>query len=325
MKYVLTGATGHVGNNVLRYLLEQKEKVKILVRREKDESFAGLDVEVCVGDLLNEDYLNANIKSDSVVIHSAGIVDITKGNEKLMYDTNVVATKKIVDECIRKKAKLIYIGSTDAIYKESKDEKVSEPVDYYPEYFKDNYAVTKATASKYVLEKLNKKELRGCIIIPSAVIGPNDFKISSVGQAFLDCINHKMMGRMKGGYNFIDARDLAQAIYQASINSNSNQYLITGTDVSIDEMIKSIYKHLGRNKLPLYFPLWLVYIGAIFAPMFAKIKGTKPIFTIKMVKTVNGNHNYDNTLAKSELGLKIRSYEESISDSLDWLKEYKTQ
>lgn len=325
MNYVLTGATGHVGNNILRLLLDKKQQVKILVRRPSDESFNGLNTEVVVGNLLDADFLSNNINKDSIVIHSAGIVDITKGNEKLMYDTNVVATQMIVDECIRKEAKFIYIGSTDAVYKSNESEIVKEPIDYYPDKFKDNYAKTKATASKYVLEKLNNKELKGCIIIPSAVIGPNDYKISSVGQALLDCINHKMMGRMKGGYNFIDARDLAEAIYTASIDAKSNQYMITGMNVTIDQMIRSIYKHLNREKLPMYYPLWLVYIGAIFVPIFSKIKGTKPIFTIKMIKTVNGNHNYDNSLAKDELDLNVRPYEDSISDSLDWLKENKVK
>ena len=69
MAYVLTGATGHIGNNLARMLTSQNEKVKLLVRK-IDESIEGLDVEYIVGNVFDKEFLLKNIEKDDIVIYS---------------------------------------------------------------------------------------------------------------------------------------------------------------------------------------------------------------------------------------------------------------
>ena len=52
MVYLVTGATGLVGNNVTRQLLERGHAVRVLVRRNSDpRPFQGLEVEKVEGDV----------------------------------------------------------------------------------------------------------------------------------------------------------------------------------------------------------------------------------------------------------------------------------
>ena len=75
MSYVITGATGHIGNNLVRTLVKNNEHVKVLVRR-IDKSIENMNIQYCVGDIFDENFLNENINSDDIVIHLAGIIDI---------------------------------------------------------------------------------------------------------------------------------------------------------------------------------------------------------------------------------------------------------
>jgi uncharacterized protein YbjT (DUF2867 family) len=66
--YVVTGATGQVGSNVVEYLLEKKEKVRILARSaQKGESFVKRGAELVVGDVKDKDSLAVAFKGAEVV------------------------------------------------------------------------------------------------------------------------------------------------------------------------------------------------------------------------------------------------------------------
>ena len=70
MAYVVTGATGHIGNNLVKRLIGLNQKVRILTRR-VDESIDNLQAEYKIGDVFNREFLLENINSEDVVIHLA--------------------------------------------------------------------------------------------------------------------------------------------------------------------------------------------------------------------------------------------------------------
>ena len=280
-KIIITGSTGHIGNNLVRCLVNNypEIKIKLLVRNPNDKSINDLNVEKVVGDITDIDYLSKEIEEDSIVVHSAGYIDVTNKEKDRVELINNIATRKIVDICVKNKIKkLIYISSVDAIYKD-KDGLITEPKEMFPELLKSEYGKSKAKATKYVLDKLESKELSGTIIYPSAVIGPYDYKVSSVGQALVDNIHNRIMARMKGGYNFIDVRDLSNAIAYACLNEVGYSYLVTGENMTIDELFLVIKNKLNKKRLPIKLPLWLVMGISNFAPMYYKMRKVKPVFT----------------------------------------------
>ena len=52
MNILVTGATGLLGNNIVRTLLDQgQHSVRVLVRKRDDQSLTGLNVDVASGDV----------------------------------------------------------------------------------------------------------------------------------------------------------------------------------------------------------------------------------------------------------------------------------
>ncbi len=56
---VVTGATGHVGANVIRMLLERGERVRAVVHENGGNALDGLDIEKVKGDVTNRESLVA--------------------------------------------------------------------------------------------------------------------------------------------------------------------------------------------------------------------------------------------------------------------------
>ncbi len=319
-KIFITGATGHIGNNLVRYLLTNYKDldIQLLVRNEDDEAINDLQVNKIVGNITNKDFLIQIIEENSIIVHCAGLIDITNKKYQELEKINYQWTKDLIDVCIDKKiSKFIYISSVDAIYKES-SEQITEPVILYPNKLNSYYGKTKAMATNYVLDKINQQLISGTIIYPSAVIGPNDFKVSSIGQVLVDNIHNRIMARIDGGYNFIDVRDLAKAITYSMFNEVKSSYLVTGENLTVDELFVIINQKLNKKKMPIKLPFKLVLFISDLITIYYKLRKVKPVFTKYALNTLHSNHCYNNQLAKIELNLEITPVKKSIEDAIDW-------
>lgn len=312
MAYVIIGATGHIGNNLVRMLVEENQEVKVLVRK-IDRSIENLNVTYIVGDVLNKEFLLKNINKNDIVIHLAGIIDIKNKLQKETNDINYLGTVKVVNASIEKNAKrLIYLSTVDCIYKETMDEVVKEPTRMRVEMFNQNYPISKAKATEYVMRKMNEKHNTTiAIVYPSCVFGINDYKPSAIGRVILDSINGKMQFGINGGYNFIDVVDLVKAIITLSKMDNNDSYILSGYNITVRKMYETINKVLGVNKKIRNVPMFLVKLAIPFVSYLSN-------FTLK---TITENCNYDNSKAVEELGFSLTSFEESMKNTIEWFKE----
>ena len=321
MKYIVTGATGHIGNNLVKLLLSLGHDVTILIRNINDPAIKEFNCSKLIGDLSDSTFIENSIEPDSIVIHSAGVIDITEKQVEQMMKVNVDATINLVQICIKKKVKkFIYLSSTDAI--PGYNTKLSEPNEFALDGLSTYYGITKGIASDYVLKVLKQGMLDGCIICPSAVLGTRDFKVSSQGSVVKNCLKKKICFYTRGNYNFVDVDDVCIAIYNASISSPSYVYLVTGVDVTIKEFFKTIYKGLNKKPIMIYSPYWLTIVGTWFSPLYYKLTNKKPVYTKMAIKTLNDKKTFDNSLAKKEIGLKESDFQDVVNKTIDWFKRF---
>jgi dihydroflavonol-4-reductase len=74
---LVTGATGHIGNVLVRELLAQGEKIRVmLLPNENSKALDGLDVERVQGDVLDVESLRRAMDGIKIVYHLAGIISI---------------------------------------------------------------------------------------------------------------------------------------------------------------------------------------------------------------------------------------------------------
>lgn len=328
--FYITGATGHLGRNVVLKLLNRDDVDYIVcLVLENDNYIPFIDpnnkIKYVKGDVLNKDsldYFLSNYKSEkNIVIHSAGLISIYKKKDEKVMNVNVNGTKNILDSSLKNKIdRFIYISSVDAIKKDKKGE-VVEPKDFNPSYVEGIYGKSKAIATNLVLS-YNNLGLETISIHPSALFGPNDYYKGPINTALTKFYNDKLKVIVTGGYDIVDARDIAEGIISASIKGKgNNSYILSGYKLKIKELINISAKVLNKKSYRICLSAKFVKIFAPLLEFISKRKHKKPLFTAYSMDCLHQNYNYSSKKAEQELDFKLTPLEDSLKDTFEWIKK----
>ncbi len=326
--YIITGATGFLGNNIIRKLEKNADSEirAFVLNGESIKSLENLKCKIYYGDVTKEETLSSifeNIDDKEVfVIHCAAVVYIKAKYNPLVYNVNVNGTKNIVNKVIESKAKLIYINSVHAIPEKPNNEVITETTDFDPDNVKGLYAKTKAEAAKYVIDAVKNKNLNACIIHPTGIIGPNDFGNSHLTQLVKEITSGKLFACVKGGYDFVDVRDVADGVISACENGTKGEcYILSNRYITIKKLCDLICNAQGREKIKIVLPIGIAKLVAPLFEVYYNFKKQTPIFTKYSLYTLSSNANFSNDKAKEKLGFKNRNIKETIKDTVEWINK----
>lgn len=326
--YVVTGANGFLGNNVVRKLVEPpyNEVRALVLPDDKTGSLKGLNCKIYRGDVTKKDTLNDIFEIDGnaelYVIHCAAIVYIKSKYNPLVYEVNVNGTKNVIEKVLERNAKLVYVSSVHAITEKPNRETITEIKDFEPNKVEGLYAKTKAEIAKYVLEMTDKRGLNACIVHPSGIIGPSDFGNSHLTQLVTDFANGRLTACVKGGYDFVDVRDVADGILNACNKGKKGEcYILSNRYVEIKDLLDIVSEASHMRKIKTVLPMWFAKATAPLSELYYSLLKQPPLYTRYSLYTLTSNSNFSNEKAKNELGYINRDLRETITDTLKWLKE----
>ena len=324
--YIITGANGFLGNNIIRKLEQEKnsEIRAFVLKGESIKSLENLKCKIYYGDITKKETLASVFENtdgkEVFVIHCAGIVYIKSKYNPLVYNVNVNGTKNIVDKVLNINAKLVYISSVHAI--PESDGVITETVDFDPNKVEGLYAKTKAEAAKYVMDAVKNKNLNACIIHPSGIIGPNDYGNSHLTELVKEVASGKLFACVKGGYDFVDVRDVADGVINAcNKNTKGECYILSNKYITIKELSDIICDCVKRKKINIVLPIWIAKIFASFFEIYYNLKKQTPLFTKYSLYTLSSNANFSNEKAKKELNFKNRDMIDTIKDTIKWINQ----
>jgi len=329
--YIVTGGTGFVGNNVIKALLSEGASVRTLVRsKEKAEiALKGLNVDLFFGDVHDMDAITKLFDGlenrEIVFIHTASVV-LIGGNSrqyKTMDDVNYNGVKNIIEACLLRKARLVYVSSVHAITEPPKKRLTTEIEHFEPRSVVGRYAKSKARASAMVMNAVKNKGLDAVIVHPSGIIGPNDYNNTHLTQMVIDYMENRVPAAVNGGYDFVDVRDVASGILKAAEKGKKGDcFLLTNKYYSIMEMFTMLHEITGGKKIKSKLPMWLAYFLLPFLSTYSTILGKRPLYTAYSLYTLKSNSNFSHEKASRELGYSPRGLRESLVDTVEFLKEY---
>ncbi len=115
MKVLVTGATGLVGNNVVRMLLDRGDTVRVLARNPQDRSLEGLPLDVVQGDVCDAASVREAARGVDLVIHSAARVHIGWSGLELQQTVNVGGTQNVALAAKDEGVRMVHVSSVDAL------------------------------------------------------------------------------------------------------------------------------------------------------------------------------------------------------------------
>jgi dihydroflavonol-4-reductase len=322
--WLVTGATGHLGNVLVRKLLKRGEKVRTMILPgECRESISDLNIEATEGDVLDVDSIIQSMRGVRGVFHLAGVISIMPGANPLMRKVNVEGTKNILQAAMEKGIKkLIYTSSIHAIQRVEKG-MIDENVPYDMNNPYGAYDRSKAEATLEVLNA-SRSGLDAIVTCPTGVIGPYDFRRSMMGALIHDAATAKPTLYVDGAYDFVDVRDVANGLIAAAEDGKRGEsYILSGQKISVRYLLETVREITGRNFFQMKIPFNLAKLAALFTPIYYQLANATPRFTPYSLEVLQSNSNISHAKATRELGYSPRLLPESIRDTVKWFLDKK--
>ena len=322
---LVTGATGHIGNVLIRKLLEQGRRVRALVWRGEDtSSLQGLSVEQIEGDVLDPASLDPALQGVDTVYHLAGIISIMPGQHPLVWRVNVEGTRNVLDAARRKRVRrLVYTSSIHALQRIPHGREMDESLPFDPNNPYGEYDRSKATASLDV-QHASRDGLEAVIVCPTGVIGPYDFRGSEMGEVIRGAAEARPMFYVEGAYDFVDVRDVADGLMAAAEKGRPGEaYILGGHKISVRYLIETVREVTGKAFSSIRIPFSLAEFASKFTPWYYRQTNAKPRFTPYSLEVLKSNSNISHRKAERELGFRPRPMIETITDTVRWLFEHR--
>lgn len=325
--YLVTGATGHLGLNLVQELLRLRHQVFALVLPNDRLRFhLPESVRVFYGDILKPETVRPMFEAAAgrpmKVIHCAGIVTTHSSFNPLAYAVNVQGTSHMIDLALAFKVEtFIYISSVHALKVLSKGLTIAEEQQVPQSMIVGFYGKTKAEATERVFAACAQRGLNASIVFPSGIIGPNDYALGHTTNLIKDAANLKMNMWIKGGFDFVDVRDVVQGIIACSERGRAGQgYVLSNQFISFRQLMNEVDQAMNQHPIRPWIPNLLMVIGLPFMWLYYTLMRKKPLLTRYALYSINANAQFSKEKAQRELGYTNRPFSDTIRDTVAWLQ-----
>ena len=288
MQVFVTGGAGFIGQHLIKYLLEKKNKVIIydnLKNSQKDSilHLQKLGAKFIKGDVTNLALLKKSVKGSDIVVHLAAQINVQDSikNPQYTHNVNVTGTLNLLLACVEKNIKNFIAPSSAAVYGDQSDLPLSE----------------------------------NSITIPISPYGATKLSMEHYLQAFSRCYDMNCIAlRLFNVYGKGQSSSYAGVITKFLQNIKQNKPLVIFGDgsntrdfVSIDDVVQAFDKSItkiGGKKGKFYNIASGKYISIKeLAQMMIDISGKKIPIIYKKANTGDILHSQVSVwLAKKELG-----------------------
>ena len=239
---VITGASGHVGNNLVRELNKRGIRPRILIHGETTvwKALEGLDFEEVKGDTRDLDSLKKAFEGAELVYNCAAAISIKCGVYDKIKTVNVDGVQNVINACIANNVKrLVHVSSIEALGDPGEGVVATEEMGFNPDRAMLEYGITKAEGSLLVQKAVKEGKIDAVTVCPVGILGPNDFRPSQMGTMEMNFRKGKLPAYPAyGGFDWVDVRDVVEAIILAGEKGKTGEfYLLTGGHVTNDERI----------------------------------------------------------------------------------------
>lgn len=329
-KIFVTGVNGHIGNNIVRDLLENGYSVKGSVRSLEDPKKVdhvrqhAIDLncqdklELVEGDILDADGWSEMISGCDSLFHTATIYSNTDDGQ-LIIDTAIKGTVHLLNAAKNAGIKrVIYTSSIAAVGNTPKGREKTE-ADWQTE--RDSpYTVAKTDSEKRAWELAESLKLDLRVINPGAVLGGSFVSPTPSVEFFPNIISGKIPMAPKIPIPIVHVKDVAKAHRRAyEVDDAEGRFIVAPhknlTFADVCKTTRKLYPNSKATRIAI--PRSLMFLAVLF-DWISGLKSGKRMMTRKRAKGLfKGDSNLSSDKATKVLGIQWESLESCIKDSVE--------
>ena len=319
VKFIVTGASGHLGANVVRALIGAGGTVRAVDVR-PGAALAGLDVEFVKGDVLAPSTLERAFAGADFVLHLAARISIAGDPDGSVRRVNVDGVRNVAEAALAAGVRRMVhcsslhafdVGATRGPVRENSARATATSLPAYDR--------SKA-AGEEELRRVIDRGLDAVIVNPSGMFGPVDPEPSRMGRVLLAMFRGRIPIAVGGAFDWVDVRDVAEALLAAAERGRTGEnYLVGGHRASVAELGRLAAEVAGRRAPRLVAPLGSVRAVAELAVRLAgPRRAAGLLLTPESLHALATDPVVDYSKAVAELGYRARALEETVRDLYAW-------
>jgi dihydroflavonol-4-reductase len=325
MTTLVTGATGFVGNHVVRQLVSSGHSVRVLVRKNSNlQLLDGLDVEPVEGDLRGAESLDRAMRGIRQVFHVAADYRLWARNPSEIYETNVEGARLLFDAAGRAGVKRVVYTSTVATIavpshgENLPNEETHAALDQMIGHYKRSKFLAELEASKAVAAGVPI-----VIVNPTTPVGPGDWKPTPTGRIIVDFLNGKMPAYVDTGLNVVDVEDVAAGHLLAAASGRiGERYILGGRNMTLKQILDSLSKITGRSAPRVRIPHAVALVAGYADEWFSRLTGRVPHIPVEGVKMSRHRMFVESDKAEKEFGYKPGPVEAALERAVRWYETF---
>jgi dihydroflavonol-4-reductase len=317
----VTGASGFVGANLARALLDRGWHVRALIRGDAP-SLAGLDVELVRGDLFAPALADAMCGCDAL-FHVAATYSLWHRDRDTVMRANVEGTRSVLAAARAARVpRTVHTSSVAAIGVRDDGAPADETYQSPPGRLIGAYK-----RSKYLAE-LEVRRAVGAgqdvvIVNPTTPVGPWDAKPTPTGGIVVRFLTGRMPAYVDTGLNLVDVRDVAAGhvlAYERGITGE--RYILGKENLTLRALLHRLAAITGRRPPRVRLPRALPLAYAMLREYVLAPAGVKPDVSVDSVRMSQQRMFYTAEKALRELGLPQSPVGDALADAVTWFQDH---
>jgi nucleoside-diphosphate-sugar epimerase len=321
MSIFVTGATGYIGNQLVRQLAAREEEIHLLVRDPLSPHLpTGRNIQVFKGDITDPGSIGPAIKGCAQVYHCAAIATFSGTAFTTFMEVNVNGTKNVLAAALDASVQKLVYTSSAAVWGPTLQVPFTEKNDRI-DFFESDYDL-----SKYVAETLVRayavNRLNAVIVNPTRVYGPGPATYSNAVTRMIGYILNKKivwfpaMDQYISNYTYIG--DVVNGHLLAMERGKAGEsYILGGENISYGDLLRSVREYGATKNLVLKLPLPLLKGAAALAYFLNK----KTQLTPSLVSRFAKHRILSSEKATAQLSYRVTPFKEGLQTTIDSLKK----
>ncbi len=317
---LVTGATGLVGFNIARALLERGAAVRCLARSpDAAREVLPTEVEIVRGDLLDGSSLRAAVRGCSAVYHAAGLPEQWLIDRGVYQRLNVDGTRRMIEAALEHQVEKFVFTSTVDVFSGAAGRDFDESI-IDPEPKGTAYERSKQDADRLVAQAIDRG-LPAVFIHPSAVYGPGPATSRGLNHFFADLRDRKIPLLLPGGLPVVYAPDVGEGHVLAAEKAEvGGRFIVSDAYLTLEDMARGVAGVVGLEKIPRVLPLWVGKLVSEVGERVSKLTKKPPLIPRGQLHLLQWGAFPVAARAKDELGWQMTPFEEGVRKTMEFLE-----